>query len=262
MPELSLKIPTLTREGDYQAWSNQIRAFLITERRLDRYLDASPAEDDAEGKGRDLLCKARLQLHVAGPLQTIVARATTAKEAWDSLYEDYRGTLRTRQPQLTAKLTELSQGKDSVSAYIDRLLDLRDQFEALDMSSSLPLLSSQFIRGLRDDLRMACAPTLHNVMEHTENTIDDIARELKSLALLLPASATGKSSSGTVHPTYGGKTSNPAAKGLLIRISFSAISATGRDTPQRNAANSRHTKLNARSQALANLALQRISQPR
>ena len=156
----SLKIPKLSRDGDYPTWSQLMRAYLITQDRLDKALDAAPASSDSKAQEQDLLCKARLQLHVTGPLLGIVARARTAKAAWEALKDDYQGSLRTRQPQLTAQLTQLSQRNDTVPAYVDRLLSLRDEFEALSMESSLPLLASQFIRGLRDDLRLACAPIL------------------------------------------------------------------------------------------------------
>lgn len=184
----SLKLSKLTREGDYRTWSQMMRAYLITQDRLDKALDIEPTANDAAALEKDLLCRARLQLHVSGALQSLVARAKTAKAAWDALKEDYQGSLRIRQPQLTAQLTQFSQGNDSITVYVDRLLLLRDEFEALGMESSLPLLASQFIRGLRDNIRMACAPMLHQAGSKKGSTIDDIAREIKSLALLLPDS--------------------------------------------------------------------------
>ena len=185
----SLKIQKLSREGDYRSWSQVMRAYLVTQDRADKYLDATPATNDADGQEKDLICKSKLMLHVTGPLISIVARAKSAKEAWNALKNDYKGSLKTRQPQLTEQLTKLSQGNDSISAYVDRLLALRDEFEALSMDASLPLLASQFIRGLRDDLRCALAPILHKIGSQEDATIDDIAREVKTLSLLLPDSA-------------------------------------------------------------------------
>jgi hypothetical protein len=150
-----------------------------------------------------VLCKARLQLHVAGPLQSIVARADSAKEAWDALQADYEGSLRTRTPQLTAQLTSLSQKGDSIVTYCDRLLHLRDQFEALKMKSSLPLLAHQFVRGLRDEVRLATASTLTTLIEKPDSTIDDLARELKSLALFLPEDVVGATRPPKVNTTNG-----------------------------------------------------------
>lgn len=203
MADYAGRIPPLARDGDYLSWASQMRAFLITQDRLDMFLDATPPVSDTANRGKDLLCKARLQLHVAGPLQAIVSRAQTAKEAWEALYVDYQGSLRTQQPQLTAKLTELSQGNDSIATYIDNLLALRDRFEALNMKEALPLLSSQFIRGLRDEIRLACAASLHKVMEKKNATIDDLARELKSLALLLPDSVTSGRLAGRANTATG-----------------------------------------------------------
>jgi hypothetical protein len=163
MTDGSLRIPQLTRDSDFQSWAIMMKAYLITQDRLDRHLSATPSSTDTAGLGKDVLCKARLQLHVAGPLQSIVARATSAKEAWDALQADYEGSLRTRTPQLTAQLTSFSQKGDSIVTYCDRLLHLRDQFEALKMNGSLPLLAHQFVRGLRDDVRLATASSLHAV---------------------------------------------------------------------------------------------------
>ena len=201
MESTSLKIPKLSREGDYRSWSQMMRAYLVTQDRLDKYLDATPATSDADALEKDLVCKSRMLLHVTGPLISIVARAKTSKAAWDALKDDYQGSLKTRQPQLTAQLTKLSQGNDGIPAYVDRFLALRDEFEALSMDASLPLLASQFIRGLRDDLRCALAPILHKVGSQKDATIDDIAREVKALALLLPDSV----SKGRVHTTDAGK---------------------------------------------------------
>jgi hypothetical protein len=129
---------------------------------------------DTAGRGRDVLCKARLQLHVAGPLQSIVARADSAKEAWDALQADYEGSLRTRTPQLTAQLTSLSQKGDSIVTYCDRLLHLRDQFEALKMKSfggpflywrttsfvaSEIVMNTRYVRYLVETGRQRLSPT-------------------------------------------------------------------------------------------------------
>ena len=205
MTDSSLKIPKLARDGDYRTWSQLMRAYLITQDRLDKVLDTAPAQNDPAALEQDLLCRARLQLHVAGALQSLVARAKTAKEAWEALKEDYQGSLRTRQPQLTAQLTHLSQGGDSITAYVDKLLLLRDEFEALGMATSLPLLVAQFIRGLRDDLRMACAPTLHAIAQQKDSTIDDIATEVKTLSLILP----GADLKGRTNTTGAGKDARP-----------------------------------------------------
>ena len=191
MSESTLKIPKLSRDGDYREWAQMMKAYLITKGRLDKALTAEPRENDSAAEERDLLCLAHLQLHVTGPLQSVVARAKSAKAAWDALKEEYQGSLKSRQPQLVAQLTELSQGSKSTTDYVDKLLSLRDEFEALQMHASLPILASQFIRGLRDDLRVACAPILLKLGQKDEDScsIDDIAREVKALAALLPDSS-------------------------------------------------------------------------
>jgi hypothetical protein len=75
---------------------------------------------------------------VAGPLKAVVERAATPHEAWTALHEEHVGSLRTRQPQLLAALTTLSQGSLTLVQYIDKVKELRDEFEALEMKASLP----------------------------------------------------------------------------------------------------------------------------
>jgi Reverse transcriptase (RNA-dependent DNA polymerase)/Integrase core domain/GAG-pre-integrase domain len=185
--DISVRIPPLARDGNYKAWASSMRALLISKDRLDRLLDAEPGEDE-NLKERDAVCKATLQLHVTGPLKAVVDRAKTAKQAWDALYEEYLGSLHIRQPQLMASLTSLSQGSLSVVQYIDKAKELRDDFEALEMSSSLPLLCQRFIAGLSDQLLMMCAQPLHALLRDKSKGLDDIASELRSMCLLLPPS--------------------------------------------------------------------------
>jgi hypothetical protein len=71
------------------------------------------------------------------------------------------------------------------------------------MKASRPLLASQFRRGLRDNIRLGLAPALLNVMQKKDSTIDELASELKALALLLPDRVVGPSSSGRANPTQG-----------------------------------------------------------
>jgi hypothetical protein len=164
-----------------------MRALLIGQQRLDKLLDTEPGNDEKE-KERDLLCRAKLQLHVAGPLTAIVSRAKTAKAAWDALHQEYRGSLQVRQPLLMSSLTTLKQGSQSLVQYIDKAKALRDEFEALELKTVLPLLCQSFIIGLSDELRIACGPALHSTLRNKDKGLDDITDELRSLALLLPQS--------------------------------------------------------------------------
>jgi hypothetical protein len=105
---------------------------LVTQQRLDKMLDAEPTAGDAKELESDIVCKAQLQLRVAGPLKAIVERAKTAKEAWDALQSEYVGSLQVRQPPLMAALTELRQGSQTLVQYIDNVKQIRDEFEALE----------------------------------------------------------------------------------------------------------------------------------
>ena len=62
-------------------------ALLVSQRRLDTLLDAAPTTDATdEEQEKDVLCKTKLQLHVACPLKAVVDRATTARDAWVALH--------------------------------------------------------------------------------------------------------------------------------------------------------------------------------
>jgi predicted metal-dependent phosphoesterase TrpH len=85
-------------DGDDKSWANSVRALLITHQRLVKLLDAEPHHNDTEGKEKDVLCEAPLQLRVHGPLKAIVERAKTAIAVWDALNKNKAGTLRVRRP--------------------------------------------------------------------------------------------------------------------------------------------------------------------
>jgi hypothetical protein len=93
----TVKIPVLTRDGNYRHWARQIRSMLILADGLDEFLDAEPA-DSAQARRKDKITKARIQLHVGGALRDVVDRAETAKAAWDALRAEYMGALHLRQP--------------------------------------------------------------------------------------------------------------------------------------------------------------------
>jgi histone deacetylase 1/2 len=87
---------------------------------------------------------------------------------------------------LMASLTQLSQGSLTLVQYIDKATELRDEFEALELKASLPLLCQRFITGLSDELQIACGPALHSILRDKSKSLDDLADELRSMALLLP----------------------------------------------------------------------------
>jgi hypothetical protein len=87
-----------------------------------------------------------------------------------------------------AALTELRQGSQMLVQYIDNVKQIRDEFEALEMKGSLPLLSQRFITGLSDELRISCSPMLHSVLLDKTKTLDDLIEQVRSMALLLPPS--------------------------------------------------------------------------
>jgi hypothetical protein len=143
---------------------------LTVSHRLDEMLEREPDEDDAEEKCKDVICKAKLQLHVSGPLRDIVTRGKTAKEAWQLLHDEYMGGLHARKPKLMGELHMLEQGGRSVVQYIDQAKELRDQFEELNLEASLPLLSHKFIQGLHRDIRQSCGPFLSSMLR-SEGTV-------------------------------------------------------------------------------------------
>jgi hypothetical protein len=93
-----VKFPPLVRDGDFKGWESSMRAYLVTQQRLDKLLDAEPKADVAKELEIEIVCKAQLQLRVDGPLKDVVERAKTAKVAWDALHREYVGSLQVRQP--------------------------------------------------------------------------------------------------------------------------------------------------------------------
>jgi hypothetical protein len=185
MTEMMVKVALLVRDGDYKTWASTMRALMIGQKRLDKLLDAEPtSEEEAE---RDLLCRAQLLLHVAGPLKAVVSRATTAKGAWEALQAEHIGSLHIRQPMLMSALMELDQWSLTLVQYIDKAKELRDNFESLEMKESLPLLCQRFIKELSDELQIACGPTLHVMLRDKTKGLDDITAVIRSMALLLPS---------------------------------------------------------------------------
>lgn len=184
--EMSVKVAPLTRDGDYKSWASSMRALLISQQRLDKFLDRIPNAASSEEKESDVVCKAKLQLHVSGPLKAVVERASSSHQAWKALKEEYIGSLKVRQPMLMSSLTNLSQGNLTIIQYIDKARELRDEFEALSMQASLPLLNQRFIAGLCDDLQITCAAALHATLQDSSKDLDDIAAQLRSMVMLLP----------------------------------------------------------------------------
>jgi hypothetical protein len=63
-----IKFAPLLRDGDYEGWASSMRAYLITQKRLDELLDEEPPAIDAQELKNDIFFKDQLQLRVAGPL--------------------------------------------------------------------------------------------------------------------------------------------------------------------------------------------------
>lgn len=140
---ISVRITPLARGSNWRQWSAQLRAMLTTKDRYDKLLDAPPQSGEEE---KDVICKAKIQLHVSGALHSVVERASSAHEAWEALRKEYLGDQKARQPILINKLMELRQGRDSVIAYIDKTHELRDQMESLEMDSAISLLCRDRIK--------------------------------------------------------------------------------------------------------------------
>ena len=77
--EVTVKVLSFVRDGNYKSWARSMRALLISQHRLDKFLDQAPTDDSSREK--DVLCKAKLQLHVSGP-KAVIDRQATAQGAW------------------------------------------------------------------------------------------------------------------------------------------------------------------------------------
>lgn len=186
MTEVSVKIKPLARGGSWQQWSAQMRALLTTKERYDEMLDRAPDGSKPAEVEKDVICKAKLQLHVAGPLLNVVARAATATVAWQALREEYDGDLVTRQPMVIHKVMQLSQGSDSVVQYCDKARLLRDDLVDLELDASVALLCQKFVTGLCDELRIACGAMLYVKLSKKMDDLDGVIAELKGIVSLLP----------------------------------------------------------------------------
>lgn len=180
-----IRVAPLQRDGNYRLWAPKMLALLIT-KDLDACIEKAPEGGDDEAIVKDAKCKAMLQLHVNGPLVSVVDRAPTAKEAWKALKDEHIGELKVRQPRLMGELNEFKQGKLTVTQYIDKAYEMRDSFVELDMESSLSLLEHQFIRGLNANYRDSWTASLNQIVVDEEQSFDDLMRSFKNLALLLP----------------------------------------------------------------------------
>jgi hypothetical protein len=182
----SLKIPLLTRDGNYRHWAAQMQAMLTIADELDVMLLRVPVQDNVVENRRDIVCKAKLQLHVSGPLKDIVARAPNAKAAWDALHAEYLGSLHARRPRLMAELNALEQGRSSLMEYIDRAKGMREQFEELGMEASLALLCQKFIQGLRSNIQQACGAMVSTMLRADNVDLDDICSALRDMVSFIP----------------------------------------------------------------------------
>jgi hypothetical protein len=182
---MTLKLTPLTRDGSYKLWAGQVKSMSIVANRLDKLLTSEPGED-ADAKEKDTVCKARLMLYVSGPLRDVGERAGTAKEAWEALRQEYLGDLHARKPKLMDELTRLSQERGSIVDYIDSAKELRDKFEDLDMSSSLPLLCHKFIQGLDSHVLQTCGPILSNMLRGKDVGLDELCVSLREMSSFIP----------------------------------------------------------------------------
>jgi hypothetical protein len=131
-------------------------------------------------------------IYMSGALRGIVVRADTAKAAWDALREEYLWELHARKPKLKADLANLSQGGGSVVDFNDRVKELRDQFEELEMSESLPRLCRNFIRGLDREALQTCGPMLSAMLLNKDVGLDELCSALRGMASFIPGGGHGE----------------------------------------------------------------------
>ena len=185
--DISMKVPVLTRSGNYRTWAACMKALLTTQRRMDKLLSNKPLEPDQ--LELDEVCKATILLHVAGPLQAIVARASTAKEAWDSIREEFQGILVSRRPQVTAAMSSLHQGRKTLTEYIDAALAIKDDLVQLDMEAALPMLCDNFYQGLNSSLKYMCGLPAQQLLASNEDCLDSLCTLVKTMAPMAPSAS-------------------------------------------------------------------------
>lgn len=123
------------------------------ERMRTRMLAAEPQQqtwdDRVPTKEQDQLARAILASMVTAHLQSLVLKAPTAKQAWDSLHRLYRESSKALLLELQNEVCSLAmQANESVTEYHMRTIALQDQLvEAGDTAMSEELLLRRFLSG-------------------------------------------------------------------------------------------------------------------
>lgn len=187
----AVKIELLTRDSNHKHWFRQIKNALAW-KGYDDCLETAPAEGDEAAAARDRRVKGFVGTHIKDVgLMRVLDNASTTKEAWEALHEEFRGSAKLAQNRVLTKGTRLTQGDDSVQRYIDRARELRDEFLEADLEKSVLILEQQFVRGLRpalyDKVGMQLAVSVTKGAE-----LDALCDELRDLTALLPDKLTAR----------------------------------------------------------------------
>ena len=163
----------LKRKGNWNAWSLKIRAHLDAKSEpLSSYLDGPPAETD-EARQRDRQVKSILLLAVEDALTTVIGQAATAHNAFTRLTNDMQAHIRVREMEVVQQVSKIAQSStQSVSEYTQRVNELMSEAVDLAHFGAAGILCSNFIGGLRDDVRQAIGGMLLQTLSN--HTIKDI----------------------------------------------------------------------------------------
>ena len=155
-----LRFPKLSRNGNFRAWSIQLRALLTTSDRHDRFLSDNPA-DDAETL-LDQQARAKLIMCLSNEMLPLVEETDTARAAYEAVRADHLGNARSMRSELLAEVAAMKQShrqsvKDYVAVGREYLVRLRE----VGVERPATLLIPTFKAGISHQLKQQVLPLLN-----------------------------------------------------------------------------------------------------
>lgn len=200
------------KEGTYATWAFQCRMLLVIEGVWDVVEEGVGESPSATVKKQDQRALAIVVLNVTDHIQSHLRSCKTAHEAWSKLAELYEknglpGLLALMQRFLNLRLDE-----DSMGAYIARVRELSNEFEATGHEMSETFMSLAAISGLPD--RYATHKIVLTLGERTQKSSELVLADV--FAALRQAEESVRQEANSLNPFGRG---GPAAFAARFRIS-------------------------------------------
>ena len=119
-----------------------------------RSLDCWDAVDpDSNGSERDAEAMQAIVKHVSDDLLSHVLDSRTSREAWTTLRDSFKKSVRARAQTLGGKLYTIKQDDgESIEQYFAKAADIRRQLQVVDEDCTEGAMVSNLKRGLRQEL--------------------------------------------------------------------------------------------------------------